>query len=199
MTHSAFVFKVASEPSEFEQIHRLNYQTFVEEIPQHPPSPSRSLVDKFHAENTYVIAVGPHGLAAMVAVRDQRPFSLDAKIEQLDAYLPPHRALVEVRLLAIARQHRHGRVLGGLLLALDELCLRRGYDLAVMSGAVRQLKLYRSLRWVPFGPRVGTPQAPYQPMYLSLSNYQQLKHDLRLFRAAARPGNLFAGPAGNGA
>jgi hypothetical protein len=186
MTYSAFVFKVASEPSEFEQIHRLNYQTFVEEIPQHPASPSRWLIDKFHAENTYVIASGPTGLAGMIAVRDQRPFSLDAKIEQLDSYLPPHAALVEVRLLAIAPQNRRRGVLGGLLLALDELCQRRGYDLAVMSGTVRQLKLYRSLRWVPFGPRVGTSEAPFQPMYLTLADYQQLKHDLRLFRAAAR-------------
>ena len=33
------VFKFASEDWEFEQIHRLNYRTFVEEIPQHHASP----------------------------------------------------------------------------------------------------------------------------------------------------------------
>ncbi len=32
-------FKIASGESEFEQIFRLNYKTFVEEIPQHPPNP----------------------------------------------------------------------------------------------------------------------------------------------------------------
>ena len=47
--------KVATEAWEFEQIHRLNYQTFVEEIPQHPPNPEKKLVDKFHQENTYLI------------------------------------------------------------------------------------------------------------------------------------------------
>ena len=31
-------FKIASEESEFEQIFRLNYKTFVEELPQHPPN-----------------------------------------------------------------------------------------------------------------------------------------------------------------
>ena len=46
------VFKVASEDWEVEQIHQLNYRTFVEEIPQHHASPEQRLVDKFHAENT---------------------------------------------------------------------------------------------------------------------------------------------------
>ena len=36
------VFKFATEDWEFEQIHRLNYKTFVEEIPQHQPSADRS-------------------------------------------------------------------------------------------------------------------------------------------------------------
>jgi len=36
------VFKVATEPWEFEQVHRLNYTTFVEEIPQHTPNPNKA-------------------------------------------------------------------------------------------------------------------------------------------------------------
>ena len=34
------VFKFATEEWEFEEIHRLNYKTFVQEIPQHQASPS---------------------------------------------------------------------------------------------------------------------------------------------------------------
>ena len=51
------VFKFATEDWEFELIHRLNYKTFVEEIPQHQASPAQRLVDKFHAENTYLICL----------------------------------------------------------------------------------------------------------------------------------------------
>jgi hypothetical protein len=43
------VFKAATEDWEFELIHRLNYRTFVEEIPQHQASPTHRLVDKFHS------------------------------------------------------------------------------------------------------------------------------------------------------
>ena len=40
---SLLVFKVATDDWEFEQIHRLNYRTFVEEIPQHPANPERRI------------------------------------------------------------------------------------------------------------------------------------------------------------
>src|SRR5262245_3547732 len=87
------VFKFASEDWEFEAIHRLNYKTFVEEIPQHEKSPAERLVDKFHAENTYLICLSGRKLAGMLAVRGNRPFSLDQKLEKLDSYLPPGRKI----------------------------------------------------------------------------------------------------------
>ena len=51
-------FKVASADWEFEQIHQLNYKTFVEEIPQHQPSNSPRLVDKFHSDDRGARATG---------------------------------------------------------------------------------------------------------------------------------------------
>src|SRR5882672_10647522 len=89
------VFKTASEDWEFEQIHRLNYKTFAEEIPQHNVSPTHRLVDKFHGENTYLISVCGRKLVGMLAVRGQRPFSLDQKLENVDAHLPPGRKICE--------------------------------------------------------------------------------------------------------
>ena len=83
------VFKTATEDWEFEQIHRLNYKTFVEEIPQHRASPTQRLVDKFHEENTYLICLCGRKLAGMLAARGSRPFSLDQKLEHLDGFLPP--------------------------------------------------------------------------------------------------------------
>ena len=69
-------FKIASEDGEFEAIHRLNYQTFVEEIPQHARNADGRLVDKFHSENTYAICLEGDRLVGMVCHRGQRPFSL---------------------------------------------------------------------------------------------------------------------------
>ena len=39
------IVKKATEPWEFEQIFRLNYDTFVEEIPQHPENQDKKLMD----------------------------------------------------------------------------------------------------------------------------------------------------------
>src|SRR3974377_1520576 len=97
-TQTALVFKFATEDWEIEQIHRLNYKTFVEEIPQHQAAPTHRLVDKFHRQNTYLICLCGGKLAGMLAVRGERPFSLDQKLEQLDSYLPPGRRICEIRL-----------------------------------------------------------------------------------------------------
>ncbi len=164
-------FKIANEDWEFELVHRLNYKTFVEEIPQHKPHPNQRLVDKFHSENTYIIAMDGNTLAGMIAFRSNRPFSLDHKIANLDSYLPPGRTVCEVRLLAVERAYRTGWAFRGLAEFLAQYGLAQGYDLAVISGTTRQLKLYQHLGFKPFGPTVGEVGAQFQPMYLTLEAF----------------------------
>jgi aspartate aminotransferase-like enzyme len=166
------VFKSASEDWEFEQIHRLNYRTFVEEIPQHHSSPSQRLVDKFHAQNTYLICLCGRRLAGMLAVRGHRPFSLDQKLEKLDSYLPAGRKICEIRLLAIDKKYRGAQVLQGILALLWQHGIEKGYDLAIISGTTRQFKLYQHLGFVPFGPVVGTGEAQFQPMYITIETFE---------------------------
>jgi len=166
------VFKVATEDWEFEQIHRLNYRTFVEEIPQHKQSPTHRLVDKFHAENTYLIGLSEQKLVGMLAVRGNRPFSLDQKLENLDSYLPPGRTICEIRLLAVEKKFRGAQVLQGILAMLWQQGVEKGYDLAIISGTTRQYKLYHHLGFVPFGPVVGTGEAQFQPMYVTLETFE---------------------------
>jgi len=122
----ALTFKIATEDWEFEQIHRLNYKTFVEEIPQHEVNSAETLIDKFHDENTYIICLRGDLLVGMVAARGNRPFSLDQKVEALDSYLPPAASICEIRLLAVEKGHRKGRVLKGLLTTLADHCMERG-------------------------------------------------------------------------
>ena len=172
---SPLLFKFASEDWEIEQIHRLNYRTFVEEIPQHKASPTHRLVDKFHAENTYLICLNDQKLVGMLAARGNRPFSLDQKLPDVDTHLPKGRTVCEIRLLAIDKQFRGsrgGQVLSGLLALLWQHGVEKGYDLAVISGTMRQLRLYQHLGFVPFGPVVGTGEAQFQPMYVKLETFE---------------------------
>ncbi|MFC1893784.1 aminotransferase class V-fold PLP-dependent enzyme [Chloroflexota bacterium] len=177
----SLTFKVASEKWEFEQAHRLNYRTFVEEIPQHGPNPSKVLVDKFHDENTYLICLRGRKLLGMATIRDKCPFSLDAKLENLDSYLPKKGSICEIRLLTVERNHRSGRIALGLVALLAQYFDSGGYDLAVISGAVTQLKLYKHIGFVPFGPIVGTQNAMYQPMYFPSEALKKLKERSKAF------------------
>ncbi len=158
--------RVATE-SDFDDIRRLNHQTFATEIPQHAPQADGRLVDRFEEASTFFVVRDGEQLAGMLALRDERPFSLDAKVPDLDRHLVPGRRVCEIRLLAVEPGYRHGIVLRALLMRLVEECEARGLDLAVISATTRQLKLYTHLGFVPFGPLIGTEDAAFQPMYLT--------------------------------
>lgn len=187
------VYKIASTAAEFEAIHGLNYRTFVEEIPQHPPNPQRRLVDRFHAENTYAIALDGEELVGMIAGRARRPFSLDAKLADLDTHLPEHRRAMEVRLLAVAPQWRRPSVFARLAGVLGREFRDQGCDLALISGTTRQLRLYAHLGFQPFGPRVGSGDAVYQPMWLRLPDYAERVAHLEL-SAGEEAASFLPGP-----
>lgn len=165
-------YKIADTDSEFEQIHRLNYQTFVREIPQHTADPSEMLVDKFHAENTYIISIIDDEVVGMLAMRSHRPFSLDQKLDDLDSFLPHCNNICEFRLLSVTKHRRFSSLLKGLLRFTLEHATKLGYDLGIISGTTRQLKLYQHLGFKAFGPLVGSDDVKFQPMYIT---YRMLK------------------------
>ena len=190
-----YKFKIASEPWEFEQIHKLCYEAFVEEVPLHNPNPDRALVDKFHNENTYLICVNSHEILAMLSVRGNRPFSLDQKLPNLDSYLPPGRSLCEVRLLNARKDYRRRPVVKKLIDETVKYCVSQGYDIALISSVLQRQRLYEHLGFVPFGPVVGSDNARLQPMYLTTEAYvaTQKKHGI-LDDFAPPAVNLMPGP-----
>lgn len=177
-----YIFKIASDKGEFEQIHDLNYKTFVEEIPQHQTDNTSSLVDKFHNENTYIICLRKGELVGMIAVRDKRPFSLDCKLENLDKYLPDCSSLCELRLLSIKKEYRNRKIISGLFSCLAGYCESNNYDLALISANIKELSLYRKLGFREFGEIVGKEKAYYQPMYLTMDSYKNFKRETKILR-----------------
>lgn len=170
------IMKPATELHEFLQIHRLNYKTFVEEIPQHQRNSEKKLVDKFHDKNKYIIAKKGTDVIGMVCYNHDRPFSLDHKIQDLDRFLPPYTKLAEIRLLSVCYEERKTTVAYRLLQYLCQTLIQQNVDAAVISGTTRQIKLYTRMGFTPFGPLVGNTGALYQPMYITLRN---LRHDFK--------------------
>ncbi|MGC4070950.1 MAG: glycerol-3-phosphate acyltransferase [Nibricoccus sp.] len=198
---SGLQLKIATESWEFEAIHRLNHRTFVEEIPQHGRRPNGRLVDRFHSENTYLVALRGRQLVGMIALRARRPFSLDAKVEGLDGLLPQGHRAIEARLLAVEPAFRSTAVFAALFSYVVNYCRDAGHDLAVVSATTRQLKLYRHLGFTAFGPLVGTAAASFQPMYLTIEAFDRIaarSPSLNRFRqdrpASPRPRNFLTGP-----
>ncbi len=181
--------KIADQTHEFEQIHRLNYRTFVEEIPQHAVNAEHLLVDKFHDENTYFIALSGETVIGMLTLRSVRPFSLDSKVENLDQYLPIAAAntlqkIAEIRLLAIVPAYRHTSVFAQLFYFALTTCLQQKFSLALVSATVLQAKLYANMGFIAFANLVGKPGAMYQPMYLELASALRMQQRLQNSRVA---------------
>lgn len=192
----SLTFKIAREPRELEQVHTLHYKAFVEEIPQHAPNDEARHVDRFHDENVYAVALDGERVIGSIAVRGRRPFSLDGKLANLDSYLPPDRSFCEVRLLNIAKEHRTGNILPGLITAVWDYAMTSNYDTALISATTRQLKLYEHMGFVPFGPLVGTEDAQFQPMYLTVEAFREQAREISSLPPAIRGEvvNLLPGP-----
>ena len=170
------IIKAATEPDEIRQIHELNYRTFVEEIPQHQQNAERMLVDKFHFKNRYIIAKRDDKVIGMVCYNFDRPFSLDSKVEELDRYLPSCSKLAEIRLLAVDQAERKTTIAYRLLQHLCSVLMEQQTDAAVITGVTKQVPLYRHMGFIPFGPLVGSGEAVFQPMYITLND---LTNDFR--------------------
>lgn len=168
------IYKIADQAWEFESIHKLNYKTFVEEIPQHEETEERFRIDRFHEENTYLICLDGVKLVGMVAVRGKRPFSLHNKISNLDVYLNKHGENVyEIRLLSVEREYRNGRAFLGLIRFLHRYLLLNGYELALISATTRELPLYEQMGFKSFHTLVGTEEAAFQPMYVTPTMFEE--------------------------
>ncbi|RFU63508.1 aminotransferase class V-fold PLP-dependent enzyme [Peribacillus glennii] len=166
------IYKIASDLDELEQIYKLNYKTFVEEIPQHTGNGQLRLVDRFDGENTYIIAKKQSEVVGMISVRANRPFSLDGKISNLDEILPEGAVPCEIRLLSVKEEYRKSYVFYKMVHLLAAHCLDKNYNTAVISGTERQLRLYKKIGFEPFGQMVGNEGARFQPMFLTKERFE---------------------------
>lgn len=166
--------KIAQTQAEFDAIAKLNYATFVEEIPQHEPNESKRKIDRFHTENTYLVVYKETELVGMLAFRDQRPFSIDEKIGAVENYLEEEvcEKLCEIRLLAVRKEYRTGRVFLKLAQALYSFAYEKGYSAAVISGTTREEKMYKQMGFTQFAPAVGAEEAKFLPMVLTRQQFE---------------------------
>src|SRR5262249_44210128 len=198
-----YVFKRADTSEEIEQIHCLNYRTFVAEIPQHHDTGDGRLVDKFHAKNTYFIALRHGQVIGRSSVHDQPPFPVADRLPDGSILLRPGNQPIEVRLLAISPEHRKTTVLMGLVYQFYHYARSQGYTHAYISGLEERLTLYRQFGFEPLGPAVRCGAASLVPMGMTISQLVNVnepiasrwrRHSQRRGAHPAQPGSCLPGP-----
>ena len=166
-----YFIKIAEYSQEYDQINQLNYQTFVEEIPQHSAhqNSNQILVDKFDDQNSYFIAKSNNNVIGMLAFRSQRPFSLDFTIPDLDKYIHNENKYCEVRLLSVKKEFRNSNVALSLITTLIEYAMDRGCNAALISAYKKQIPLYRKFGCKSFSQPTIINNLEFQPMYVELT------------------------------
>ena len=183
-------FKRAETSHELDQVHRLNYRTFVAEIPQHSDSGNGLLVDKFHSKNCYFIALEQNNVIGMVSVHDQAPFSVADRLSDPSILQLPGCKPLEVRLLAVEPEKRNTTVVLGLMICLYEYVIKQGYTHMYISGFADRLPLYQQIGFEPLGPAVRCGEAHFVPMVVTPATITEKKQrTLQLWARHIQKGN----------
>ncbi|MGA8028680.1 MAG: aminotransferase class V-fold PLP-dependent enzyme [Bryobacteraceae bacterium] len=195
------LFKEAQSSSEFQQIHALNHRVFGEEIAQHQTHPSGLLVDRFHSENHYFIAVREGVVIGMISAHPGPEFSVTKRLPDasvVSAFARP----VEVRLLAIDSQERNRTVVAGLLWQIYDFARSNGFSHLLISAITERESMYRKIGFRPLGPAVPDGSASFIPMVMPIADERITQsrrihlHERHWNRAAkgSNPISLMPGP-----
>jgi hypothetical protein len=169
-----YVFKQADSAAEFEQIHALNYLTFVREIPQHDDPGGGRLVDKFHDKNRYFVALRGERVVGMLALNDQPPFSIASRLPDPTLLTAPGTRPLEIRLLAVLPEERSRAVFAGLAWTVLQYVRQSGHTHLFISGFEDRLSLYEGLGFQPVGEQVGPAGTRFVPMSLPVTRLEAL-------------------------
>ncbi len=180
------LFKEAKSSNELEQIHALNHRVFAEEIAQHDAQPSGLLIDRFHAQNRYFIAVRDGVVIGMISAHAGPEFSIVKRLSDA-ALLRVFPRPVEVRLLAIDPRERSRTVLAGLLWQVYDFAISNGFSHLLISAITERESMYRKLGFHPLGPAVPEGSASFIPMVMEIR--EQLKTNRRRIRLHERHWN----------
>jgi len=198
-----YVFKRAETRQEFEQIHQLNFRTFVHEIPQHSDPGTGRLVDKFHDKSAYFIVVREGRVVGMVSSHDQPPFSVADRLPDPEILERPGTRPLEVRLLALEPDTRNSTVFFGLMWSLYEHARANGYTHLFISGLQEREALYKRLGFEVIGAPVASGHASFIPMVLTIGQLPERalrvkhlweSHMRRIAPSRATPVCLLPGP-----
>lgn len=157
------LFKEAESSTEWEQVHALNHRVFADEVGQHPTTSSGLLIDRFHAQSRYFVAVLDGVVVGMVSANAGPEFSIAKRLTNINDLRDLPRP-IELRLLAIDAEQRNRTILAGLLWQVYSFSRSNGFSHLLISAITERESMYRKLGFRSLGPAVPEGAARFTPM-----------------------------------
>ncbi|HEX4311146.1 MAG TPA: aminotransferase class V-fold PLP-dependent enzyme [Acidobacteriaceae bacterium] len=170
------LFRQAVSAADLEQIHALNHRVFAEEIAQHGRHPSGLLVDRFHEQNRYFVALREDVVIGMISAHPGPEFSVRRRLPDA-SLLESLPCPIEVRLLAIEPKERNRTVLAGLLWQAYDYALSGGYSHLLISAISTRQAMYQKMGFHALGPAVPEGEASFVPMLMTLDEHRRVEGD----------------------
>jgi hypothetical protein len=125
-------------------------------------------VDKFHESNVYIVAKRGDEVVGMVFLTlPQHRFSIEDALTDTSALEGIRHQTVELRRLAVRREHRRSRIMLRIFEFGFRYCQARGINYGILSGLERQRRLYKKLGAWDIGAPFTKGACTYYPMMMS--------------------------------
>jgi histidinol-phosphate/aromatic aminotransferase/cobyric acid decarboxylase-like protein len=131
-------------PEDRQDIYTMRHAVYAEELGQHKPKRELMLMDALDGSNEYIVAHIGGKLAGFVSVTPPSAgrYSIEKYVAREELALAFDDGLYEVRVLTVAREHRHSRLAAVLMYAAFRWVEERGGRHIVAMGRSEVLSIY---------------------------------------------------------
>lgn len=159
------IVKYAESDDEFEQIYRLNHETYANELGQEPATQDGRLLDKLQDRCDYLIAKKEDKLVGLAAItRPGNVFSLESSLDDPSIVARVKKDACEFRRVAIVPEFRYQGLYVLLIESLAQYCIKNNISYVFTSAIVDNVKLYKKAGFFTFDKQFSKGRAIYQPM-----------------------------------
>lgn len=150
---------------EREEIYRIRYQVYAEELHQHHENKEMKLKDDLDAFNEYIIAKVGNEIAGFISITPPNgKYSID-KYRARDTLPFLYHNAYELRILTVVEKYRKNKISLYLLYALARYVSIKNGDLVIGIGRDVLMDFYKSIGFIDAGEEIYSGKVVYRLMF----------------------------------
>ncbi|MCF8217233.1 MAG: aminotransferase class I/II-fold pyridoxal phosphate-dependent enzyme [Chlorobium sp.] len=174
MTSQNITVRLATR-SDRNQIYKIRYQVYAEELGQHQSNVFRKLQDNLDEFNEYVVVKYFDTVIGFVSITppNDTGYSIDKYVSRSEIPLSFHDALFELRLLTVVEEWRHSIAILLLVYGTYKYLKLKNASEVIAIGRAEIMSLYEGLGFKTLGKRILSGKVTYELMYIDDKSFEE--------------------------